>query len=361
MTFMNTIQQMTSQTYTENGDLTYSTTLNANLDFFASAGALRGDDEQAAKMFWDAFDEDPDLALKNLFYLRDIRGGKGERSIFRTILKQLAEKHPLIALRLVPAVIQYGRWDDILLLVDVSGTRPQVEILIRDQLTEDLQNKKEGKGISLCAKWMPSINTSSKEAVRIARRLARDIGWSEKQYRKTLSELRKGEIVERYISEKDYTFDYAKIPGKALMKYIDCWHRNDEERYQAYLRSLKEGKTAAKVKAVYPYEIINVKDEDLREELWKGIERGSHEGRTIVVRDGSGSMTWGGRTTVIPLDVATSLAILFSEQLTGEFKDKFILMMDEVTRLLKIDQVFVISHNINTEQFSNIINRIDLI
>lgn len=71
---------------------------------------------------------------------------------------------------------------------------------------------------------------------------------------------------------------------------------------------------------------------------------------------------------VLSLALSTQLSqyniILIDEidaYLDHEFKDKFILMMDEVTRLLKIDQVFVISHNINTEQFSNIINRIDLI
>lgn len=71
---------------------------------------------------------------------------------------------------------------------------------------------------------------------------------------------------------------------------------------------------------------------------------------------------------VLSLALSTQLThyniILIDEidaYLDHEFKDKFILMLDEVSKLLKIDQLFMISHNINTEQFSNIINKIDLI
>lgn len=71
---------------------------------------------------------------------------------------------------------------------------------------------------------------------------------------------------------------------------------------------------------------------------------------------------------VLSLALSTQLSnyniILVDEidaYLDHEFKDKFILMLDEVTRLLNIDQVFMISHNINTDQFANIINRINLI
>ena len=71
---------------------------------------------------------------------------------------------------------------------------------------------------------------------------------------------------------------------------------------------------------------------------------------------------------VLSLALSTQLTnyniILIDEidaYLDHDFKDKFVLMLDEVSRLLHIDQLFMISHNINTEQFSNIINRINLI
>ena len=128
------------------------------------------------------------------------------------------------------------------------------------------------------------------------------------------------------MSLKDYSFDYSKLPSKALMKHTKAFIRNDEKRYSAFRESLKKGETAAKTSAVYPYEIICLKDEDLREAMWRDLKRNAGDTKTIVVRDGSGSMTWSGFTgsSVRPIDVATSLAILFSEQLTGAFKDKFI-------------------------------------
>jgi hypothetical protein len=49
------------------------------------------------------------------------------------------------------------------------------------------------------------------------------------------------------------------------------------------------------------------------------------DSKTIVVADGSGSMTCTiGGTSVTALTVANALAVYFAEKLTGEFKDKYI-------------------------------------
>lgn len=62
---------------TENGAITHKTTESALLDMFAMGGAMRnrsiGD---ITLMFKKAYQENPVYALKCLFYLRDIRGGK---------------------------------------------------------------------------------------------------------------------------------------------------------------------------------------------------------------------------------------------------------------------------------------------
>ena len=79
---------------TDNGALSYSTTANYVLDFFSKSGALRGQKDTALKMFAKAMGEDATLALKSLFYMRDIRGGQGERDNFRSILVYLAWKYP---------------------------------------------------------------------------------------------------------------------------------------------------------------------------------------------------------------------------------------------------------------------------
>lgn len=327
-TFIDELRKDASRTTTENGDVTFSTTLNANLDFFGSAGSLRCDQNNVKDLFEDALSENKELAILNMFYLRDPRGGVGERDAFRTAYKVLARKYPEDAVKLIPAVAEFGRWDDILCLLDIKNHNlvTSVAEAVKAQLASDMQNMSENKPVSLCAKWMPSANTSSKETKAKARVLAKAMGLNEKQYRQLLSALRGYiDILERHMSAKDYTFDYSKLPAKALMKHTKAFIKNDEERFKAYKAALAEGKKKAKTKAVFPYEIIKLEDHDLRESMWRDLERHVGDTKTIVVRDGSGSMTWsqmGGNTT--PLDVATSLAILFSEQLTGDFKDRFI-------------------------------------
>ena len=325
-TLLYEIRKETAKVYTENGDTAYSTTLNANLDFFASCGALRRWQKEVAAKTADAIREDEETAILNILHLRDIRGGLGERDSFRTAFRELYRKRPDHALALLPVIPEYGRWDDLLVLAD----EPAVITLIAKQLYEDMEAMKAGEPVSLCAKWMPSANTSSRQTRALAKTLYTGMGMTEKQYRQMLSALRGYiDILERHLSAKDYSFDYGRLPAKALMKHVKAFTRNDAERYEAYLASLKKGEVKARTGAVYPHEILLLKDEDLREAMWRDIERHTGDTKTIVVRDGSGSMGWLGcgayrSTSVMPIHVATALAILFSEQLTGPFRDRFI-------------------------------------
>ena len=318
------IRRETSETFTENGDIAFTTTLNANLDFFASAGALRSRQWKVSELAFDALREDLELAIKNIFHLRNVRGGLGERDSFKTAYMELYRCDPETAIQLLKAVPEYGRWDDILILLD--QVPEEVAKVVSDQLLEDISNMKAGKPVSLCAKWMPSPNTSSEETKREARLLYKTIGWSEKQYRQTLSALRGYiDILERHLSTKDYSFDYSKLPARALITHVKAFMREDKDRYIAYREALRTGVEKAKTATLYPHEIMNLGDADLRESMWRDIDRHPGDTKTIVVRDGSGSMTCNTYdSSVKPIDVATSLAILFAEQLTGDFKDKFI-------------------------------------
>ena len=100
---------------TENGAVTNRTTGKACLDLFATIGALRHADEQEiCGRFLKAYAEDPDLAMKILFYARDVRGGLGERRVFRTVLTWLAANEKGSVVRNLPLIAEYGRWDDVL-------------------------------------------------------------------------------------------------------------------------------------------------------------------------------------------------------------------------------------------------------
>ena len=89
------LKKEANMTHTENGAVTYRSTQSECLDLFATIGALRRErDEEITNRFLRAYAEDADLAMKTLFFARDIRGGIGERRVFRTILKWLADNEP---------------------------------------------------------------------------------------------------------------------------------------------------------------------------------------------------------------------------------------------------------------------------
>lgn len=78
-TFMENLTNLDNVTLTENGAKAYKSTLNHNLDFFASSSMYRFNTSRGVGDFWKAFDEDKTIALANLLYLRDIRKGLGLR------------------------------------------------------------------------------------------------------------------------------------------------------------------------------------------------------------------------------------------------------------------------------------------
>jgi len=330
MGFYEITEQILNKAFTENGDKAFKTTGSACLDYFSIVGGMRFNLKKALNLFMKAYYENPILAIKILFYVRDIRGGLGERNLFRYTFNALANMYPEVAEQLIEYVPEYGRYDDILVCLD-TPLKSKVLTFINNQLQVDIENKKASKPISLLAKWLPSINTSSFEARELATILASGLGMKKEEYRKTLSFLRKDLIVENNLREFDYTFAYNRVPSCAMFKYHNAFHRNDRLRYNQYLSDLAEEKVKINTNVLYPYEVIRrlekIRDEKKEElptlnAIWTNLKRNSVDTKTIIVRDGSGSMKDGN--AVSAYDVATSLAILFAEQLTGEFKDTFI-------------------------------------
>lgn len=112
MNFLQTLQKQTNVTRTENNAITNKSSLNPCLDFFGLAGAMRDRPQDAVKLFMKAFGEDELKAIRILFYLRDVRGGQGERNVFRECYDALWKEHPEVAAKVVKHIPEYGRWDD---------------------------------------------------------------------------------------------------------------------------------------------------------------------------------------------------------------------------------------------------------
>ena len=328
MGFMNAVKNELNneKRLTTNGAVGYATSGKKLLDLNFSVTSLRKQSEQEIiNKFMDAYYEDQLLAMKWLFYCRDCRSGIGERRLFRVVMKYLATLKPDIVRSVVELVSEYGRWDDILCLLE-TPIKGEVEAVIIHQLSEDITNMNKGKQVSLLAKWMPSSNSSSMTTKMYANMLCKAMDLTQKKYRQTLSRLRKYiDVVERKMSAKQWNeINYEAVPSRANLIYNDAFLRNDEERRRAYLSALSKGEAKINASVLFPDDIVHkygtygirALDETL-EGLWKALPTLTTE-NTLVVRDGSGSMM--GK----PMDVSTAMAIYMAERSTGEFHNQFI-------------------------------------
>ena len=331
------LKQEANLAFTENGAVTNASSLSDCLDLFATVGAMRhaSDDEISAR-FLRAYAENPDLALKTAFYARDIRGGLGERRVFRTILRWLTEHGAASLRRNIAHIAEFGRWDDLLCLI---GTPCEADAIacIKSQLDADLAAA-ETDSVSLLAKWLPSVNASAEETKRQAKTIARALGMTDAAYRKTLTALRaKIRILENNLREKDYTFDYEKQPGKAMLKYRKAFFRNDGERYAAFLGRVQKGVAKLHTETLLPYELIDryiggahdnyIRSIDEAEKLalnatWSALPDYTNGENALAVVDTSGSMMW--QTNPYPISVALSLGLYFAERCKGAFHGHFI-------------------------------------
>ena len=332
---LNFLRKEANRTRTENGAAAFAGTESFCLDLFATAGALRSaEDEEIIARFIKAFAEDRDIAMKTLFFARDIRGGLGERRFFKVILEYLASAEPETVVKNIANIAEFGRYDDILVLMGTPCEKAAMEY-IKAMLESDMKALEEGKAVSLLAKWLPSVNTSNKETVRAGKRIAKFCGMSEAKYRKTLSALRKQiKIIENNLREKDYTFEYEKQPSKALFKYRKAFVRNDRDRYGEFVNRAIENPSVMNTGTLTPYDIItpvvdyfnrrefSAEERKAMDATWRALEDFTGSDNALVVVDGSGSMYCSARP--MPAAVAQSLGIYFAERNKGKFRNNFI-------------------------------------
>ena len=326
---------------TENGALGYATTGKVLLDLNFAVSSLRNDsDERVEKQYAKAFYENKLLAIKWLFFAADVRGGMGERRFFRVCIRFLANTEPTLTVKLLPFIAEYTRWDNLLVLLD-TPVKSEVCNLLKEQLASDVERMGQGESISLCAKWMPSVNATSTRSKTYAKVLTQAFGMKQKDYRKMLSSLRAYlKLVEVDMSKNAWgSIDYASVPSRANLLYAEAFLRNDKQRRHAYLDKLEKGEEKINAGVLYPHDIVHkytasaetwmptAKPFDTTlEELWKALpDYVQGQGNTICVADGSGSMTARvSGTKVTCLSVANALAIYFAERSSGPLKDRYI-------------------------------------
>ena len=325
---------------TENGALGYDTTGKALVDLNFAVASLRSENEkQIIKRFVPAFYEDRLLAMKWLFFLRDVRGGLGERRTFRILIRYLAVSFPEMMNNFVVIMAEYGRFDDLLCLLDTPVEKTVLTVL-KTQLEQDIRHLTLSENISLCAKWMPSNNTSSEASKKAAMKLQQFMGLTAREYRKMLAALRAHlNVTEVYMSANRWTqINYENVTSRANILYRKAFLNHDEDRRKNYLESVQEHKSVMHAGVLMPHEIvtqyttcsgwrtsINAEDASL-EALWKNLPNTVKGAQNILcVVDGSGSMlcpVGSGSTTA--LHVSNALGIYFAERMHGAFRNKFI-------------------------------------
>lgn len=326
--------------YTENGAAGYATTGKALVDLNFSVASLRNaSDDEIVRKFIPAFHEDRVLAMKWLFFLRDVRGGLGERRAFRVIMKYLATGYTDMVGRMVEIMAEYGRFDDLLCLM---GTPVEDKVLsyLAAQLKRDVENMLNKEGISLCAKWMPSINTSSEESRAVAVKLKNYMRLTAKEYRKMLSGLREYlGVIEVAMSGNCWEeINYSAVPSKANVLYRNAFLNHDKERREAFLADVADNKVSMNAGVLMPHDIVaryvtrtgwrlNVNALDMSlEMLWKNLSNTVDGAENVLcVVDGSGSMTCSvGNGNLTALHVSNAIGIYFAERLKGAYKNKYI-------------------------------------
>lgn len=331
--FSDAARRQGNMTHTENGAVALRSTNNALVDLFATAGALRSKSEaEVSALFQSAFAEDKLLATKIAFYTRNIRGGLGERNTFRYMLKSLALSNPEIVIKNIDLIPVFGRYDDLYTLVDTKA-EDAMWALVKETLMNDIAKAKTGAPISLCAKWLKSVNTSSHKSNALGKKTARAMGMSDRIYRKTLSALRDYlNVLETKMSAKEWEeVEYSAVPSRAMKNYRDAFKKHDEARFSKFIEKVASGEEKINASTLYPYDILlaghlndrgykgfYINNDPVLEAQWKALPNYiDGENNVIVMADTSASM-YG-----LPMATSVGLAVYFAERNKGAYKDLF--------------------------------------
>lgn len=302
---LNAMRQHDSQT--ANGAVTHSTSLNAVVDMFFLAGASRKMDEKAMiNIFVKAFDQDPILAIKCLFWSRDVRGGAGERRFFQVVMKSLIKNFPYPELvdQLMINVPEYGYWKDVFTLEEPTTNN-------LNWLTTQLE---ENPNKGLLAKWWPRKGKWFSSAHKY-------LNVTPKEFRKRLVELTK--VVETQMCNREFeAIKYEQVPSQAFQKYKKAFAKRDEARFVKFITKALKGEVKINSSTLFPYQLYQSyyqgKDRNTLDAQWKNLPDYVGEGSFLPMCDVSGSM--GG----LPMDISVSLGVYLSERNKSVFKDAFL-------------------------------------
>lgn len=326
------IREEASWGKTDNGADAKVATGSALLDMFGRAGAMRGaDDTDKQIMISQAFKENADLAVKLLFYTRDVREGYGERDTFITMLRWLAFNSKESVEKNIWAILEFGRASDLYALVGTPAEDAMWEFM-KNQFELDYKNMQAGKSISLLAKWMASPNSRTAKKKQLGKLTAKKLGYSYKNMRELkqkISAMRKYlDLPEvKMAAGKWSEIEYSTCASKALLYHKNAFAKHDGQRWQEYLESVNKGEEKMNTGTLTPCDIVGKYNglcfvDKALETMWDNLEN-IDKGNVLVMADTSGSMCWHRYGGLMPIDVSVALAIYFAKHNKGDLKNLF--------------------------------------
>lgn len=310
---------------TNEGDIQFSDSGNPLIDFFSKAGSIYENSrrtgfyenqESALELFKKAWPSDEWTAFKLMLWLRDCRGGAGNRSGFRSILNWMANTNPEwveLNMHWIPLV---GRWDDL-------------RALFKTPLEEKAGKywwSEIGNGNILAAKWCDRSDYPVRKAA----------GMKIGEFRRRLASIRKEHIVEHKMCSDRWTeINYENVPSVAMARYTRAFLNNDEQRFITFKEAVKSGTKKVKADTIFPHDCVRTAfngDPEMADLQFEALPvYAPDNSMTIVISDTSGSMTTGIGGSVRAIDVSMGLALYFSSKVdkNNPFYKRFIKFCDE--------------------------------
>lgn len=335
--------------YGKKGDFAYENTGDSLVEFFSKAGSLfkgkqsyYGNEATPLDLFRAAWVSDKFLSMKLAMWLRDCRGGAGNRSGAREVLAWIAKEYPEWIKANIQLIPEVGRWDD---LSAFNGT-PCEQVAFGYWVSAILEEN------GLAAKWTPR-EKNNKEIYHKLRKIAK---MSPKDFRKLL--VKNTKVVEtKMCGDKWYEIDYNKeVPSVAMARYNKCFSKHDSVRFVNWKDSLADPESENEIKAtvLFPHDVIRTLWSDIGDNSYGygygyGAKREFKDStianaqfaalpdymdgtdhRIMPICDFSGSMTTAVSGSVRAIDVSMALGLYCSDRLGKDnpFYRKFIPFSD---------------------------------
>jgi hypothetical protein len=308
------VSNITNIATTENGAISFKSSLNSNVDFFFHGASI--EKESIIELFEKAYNENKLVALKNAFYLRDIRDGEKKKDVIEKVITFLNQKDTKVLQAILPYIPVIGSWKDVFKNVYMFNEETLNIVKNMIELVKDDSNIS-----SLMAKWMPRKGENALILTKL-------LNFRAKEYRQFV--VSRTNVVEQLMCSNRWDeIDYSKLPSVASKIYQKTFWRHSTDRYEKYLEKLEKGETKINSSVLFPHDIIsmllkNEGDITALNAQWNNLPNymeNSEKYNVFPVIDTSGSMESIAYGTTNCMSISVGLGIYMAQHNRGAFKN----------------------------------------